>query len=156
MEQLVTTLLLWLAANSTFDVSTLKPPPIVLMSPEEMTSMYYRESGRSPGAIKVDARVQGYFRRLGPDAGTVYMIAPESVPGAADYSDPRQNPIFQERLLHELVHYVQWSSGEYERFICPAQGEIAAYQLGGRYLRSVGAIDPIKSREFWIPLVSRC
>jgi hypothetical protein len=156
MEQLVASLLLWLASNSTFDVAALKPPPIVLMSPEEMTSMYYRESGRTTGVVKVDARVQGYFRRLGPEAGTVYVISPENVPGAEGFSDPKQNPIFQERLLHELVHYVQWSSGEYERFICPAQGELAAYQLGGRFLRSLGATDPIKSRDFWIPFVSRC
>ena len=32
-------------------------------------------------------------------------------------------PIFQEQLLHELVHHVQYQSGAVDQFPCPADGE---------------------------------
>jgi hypothetical protein len=156
MESLAASLLIWIATYSFLPALPLRPPPIVLLTPEAMTAMYYRETGSAMKEPKVDPRVLGYFRRKGPDAGTIYLISPDLVPQANRYSDPLENPIFQERLLHELVHYVQWTTGQYERFECPAAGELAAYTLGGRYLRSLGVIDPMPGRDFLAPQLSRC
>jgi hypothetical protein len=156
MESLAASLLIWIATYSSLPATLLRPPPITLLSPEAMTAMYYKESGSSMKAPEVDPRVMGYFRREGADAGTIYLISPDRVPQASRFLDPLENPIFRERLLHELVHYVQWATGQYSRFVCPAQGELAAYSLGGSYLRSLGVIDPMPNRDFWAPHLSRC
>jgi hypothetical protein len=156
LEQLAASLLIWIAAHSTYPVQTLKPPPIELLSPEAMTALYREEAGAPMNAPAVDPRVLGYFRREGPSKGTVYLLRPENVPGAARYANPTENPRFREQLLHELVHYAQWSTGAYERFRCPAEGEWAAFSLGGHYLRELGFPDPIPNREFWARHLSVC
>jgi hypothetical protein len=68
MEQLVASLLLWLAANSAFDVATLKPPPVVLMSPEEMTILWTPTTtsrSRTKRPLKEYIKSSTRFFRLG-------------------------------------------------------------------------------------------
>jgi hypothetical protein len=156
MESLAAALLVWIATYSLLPAMVLRPPAVKLLSPEAMTAMYHKETGSALKAPAVDPRVMGYFRREGADAGTIYLIDPDRVPQARRFLDPLENPIFRERLLHELVHYVQWATGQYNQFVCPAQGELAAYSLGGAYLRSLGVVDPMPNREFWVPHLSRC
>ncbi len=156
MEQLALSLLLWIAAHSTLAVAGLNPPPIVLLNPEQMTALYYQQAGMPSTAPKVDTRVQGYFDWSGDSRGVIYLVRPQDTPGANAYTDPADNPLFRERLLHELVHFAQHATGSYERFDCPAQGEFDAYRLGGIYLRQLGVADPMPGRMAWVRRFSSC
>lgn len=160
MESLAMSLLLWLAAHSSYDATRAGVPPIHLLSPEAMTAMYYEQvSGRSgvpAGAPQVDRRIQGYFSWTEPPQGAIYLVRPEDTPGAASHADPATNPLFRERLLHELVHFAQHASGAYAHFACPAQGEFDAYRLGGIYLRELGVPDPLPGRMAWMRRYGTC
>lgn len=158
MESLTLSLLLWLAAHSDYDMARVSPPPVRLLSPEAMTALYYAqtESGAPAGAPKIDHRIQGYFSWAPAPQGGIYLVRPEDTPGAAAHADPAENPLFRERLLHELVHFAQHASGAYARFDCPAQGEFDAYRLGGVYLRQLGVPDPMPGRMAWVRRFSSC
>ena len=57
-------------------------------------------------------------------------------PSAADrsgdlHSEWLEDPVFQEQLLHELIHHVQYQTGATADFPCEAFGEMEAYLLGG-------------------------
>ncbi len=156
VEQLALSLLLWIAAHSTLWVAGLSPPPVVLLNPEQMTALYYQQAGMPSTAPKVDTRVHGYFDWSGNGPGVIYLVRPQDTPGGAAYTDPADNPLFRERLLHELVHFVQHASGAYPHFDCPAQGEFDAYRLGGIYLRQLGVADPLPGRMAWVRRFSSC
>lgn len=158
MEALALSLLLWISAHSSYEVAALGPPTIRLLRPEAMTSLYYEQSGPgvTAGAPKVDRRVQGFFSWSDAPGGAIYLVRPEDTPGAEQYPDPLANPLFRERLLHELVHYAQHATGAYPRFACPAQGEFDAYRLGGIYLHQLGVPDPIPARMVWMRRFSAC
>lgn len=158
METLTLSLLLWLAAHSDYDVARLSPPPVHLLSPEAMTALYYAQtkSGAPAGASKVNHRILGYFSWADAPQGVVYLVRPQDTPGAAAYADPTENPLFRERLLHELVHFAQHATGAYARFDCPGQGEFDAYRLGGLYLRQLGVADPLPGRWVWARRLGTC
>jgi hypothetical protein len=156
VEQLAASLLLWIAAHSTMAVTHLSPPPVVLLSPEQMTALYYKQTSVQSRAPKVDARIQGYFDWSGDAPGIIYLVHPQDTPGAGTYIDPTDNPLFRERLLHELVHFAQHATGTYAHFDCPAQGEFDAYRLGGIYLRQLGVADPMPGRMFLMRRYSAC
>lgn len=158
METLVLSLMLWLSSHSGYDIAQVAPPPVHLLSPEAMTSLYYEQTalGIPAGAPKVDRRIQGYFSWADAPQGVIYLIGPQDTPGAESYADPSENPLFRERLLHELVHFAQHAGGAYARFDCAAQGEFDAYRLGGVYLRQLGAADPLPGRMAFARRFSAC
>ena len=157
MEPLVLTLLLWIAAHSDYRVADAAPPRISLLSPAAMTALYREQAGgASVGAAQVDARVQGYFSWADGPPGVIYLIDPNDTPGADEFGDPTENPVFRERLLHELVHFAQRTNGAYAGYACPARGEFDAYRLGGAYLRELGVADPMPMRMRWAQRFSAC
>jgi hypothetical protein len=160
MEALVLSLLLWLSANSDYEVAQFSLPQVRLLSPQAMTALCYEQAGAGPDApadaATVDARIQGYFSGAESVSGTIYLVHPQDTPGAASYTDPTDNPLFRERLLHELVHFAQHASGAYARFQCPVEGEFAAYRLGAIYLRQLGVPDPMPGRVVWMRRFSAC
>ncbi len=110
MEQIAIGLLMWIAANSGYEAARLVPPPIVQLSPQAMAQTVGSGGGgaalRSPQRLD-DHRVQGYYDPDAGPAGTIYLIRAEHTPDAERYADPRDNPLFRERLLHELVHFAR-------------------------------------------------
>ena len=158
METLVLSLMLWLSSHPGYDIGRVGLPPVRLLSPEAMTSLYYEQTTSvvPAGAPKIDRRIQGYFSWAEPPPGVIYLIRPQDTPGAEAYADPTENPVFRERLLHELVHFAQHASGAYARFDCPAQGEFDAYRLGGIYLRQLGVADPMPGRMVFARRFSLC
>ena len=157
MQDIALSLLLWIAANSSYPVAGVSPPPIQLLGTEELTALYVAQNGAPSGAPKLDRRIQGYYSWTDGPQGVIYLPHPNETPGAEAYpDDPSANPIFRERMLHELVHYAQHATGAYARFVCPAQGEFDAYRLGGIYLRQQGAADPLTGRFVWMRRFSAC
>jgi hypothetical protein len=156
MEPLIVSLLLWVAAHSDYRVADSPLPEVRLLTPTEMTALYREQTGQKASAAQIDTRIQGYFSWADGPPGVIYLIHPRDTPGAADFSDPTENPLFRERLLHELVHFAQRTSGAYAGYACPARGEFDAYRLGGAYLRELGVADPMPLRMRWAQRFSAC
>lgn len=157
MEEIARILMLWIAANSPYDTSAMSVPRIIVMSPVELTSEAYRDMPHLKPPDDVDERVLALYSFNEGPVGTIYVLAPDSVEAAMSPDErPEDDPIFRERLLHELVHHAQRLSGAYDRFPCRNFGEFEAYQLGGRYLKQLQIEDPLPNRNFWAHIYSRC
>lgn len=157
IEQIAVALLMWIASHSSYPTAgRLPPPPIVLMTAEELSALVRERSGLALQDAGDQWRVYGYFSLDEDDHGTIYVPHPADTPGAELYEHPADNPIFRERLLHELVHYVQHATGAIHAFECQSRRELAAYYLGGVYLKERAVADPLPDRMFLAFWASRC
>ena len=156
MDPVVATLMAWIAAHTDYRTDTVVPPEVVQLTAEELTREYYTGVAHLIPEDGVDERVNALYAATDGEVGTVYIMRAAELADAGQFSDPMDNPIWREILLHELVHHVQWQTGEAETWACPAAGEKEAYRLGGVYLRQVGATDPIPNRNFWAHMYARC
>jgi hypothetical protein len=116
------------------------------MSPEQITAHYRKRIGSDEREPTADPRILGHFERLPGRRGIIYVLDPKLAPGADRHETPLHNPIFRERLLHELMHYAQHYTGAYEKFKCEAKAEFDAYLPGGKYLAQRGASEDYEMR----------
>lgn len=155
IEQVAMTLLVWISTHSSYQMAAkLPPPPIVSMSSQELATLVRNRAGPEGQESLASWMVHGYYSTDGPDRGTIYIVHPSETPGAELFSDAAENPIWRERLLHELVHHAQHVSGA--QFECSQKRELSAYYLGGVYLQQRAVADPLPDRiliAFW---ASRC
>lgn len=157
MKEIALILLAWLGDSSAYDTADIPLPEIIEMSPSELTAEAYSDDPHLMPATGVDDRILGLYNFEAGDHGTIYVLsASYTDDGAAPDPPAWTDPIFQERLLHELVHHVQHVSGAYSAFACRNFGERDAYALGGRFLKDNHARDPLLNRNFWAHLYSRC
>ena len=172
METLIATLLLWIGTHSSYNVTELPVPEVRLLTPQELTSEYYRGAEAALPASGIDARILALYNHEDADNGIVFLLDPrlndELIIESANIEnlmDDRSQPlhkewlgniIFQEQLLHELVHHVQYQSGVVDQFPCPAYGEQEAYLLGGKFLKLRHSDDPLPNRSVLAHIYSRC
>ncbi len=163
MDNLIATLMLWISSNTTYDVTQIQPPEIRLVSPYEITSEYYRGSDEARPESGIDARIFALYNAKDAKNGIIFLVDPrltsnlsmesadtdESVKGRSKllHREWLENPVFQEQLLHELIHHVQHQTGAINQFPCPAYGEREAYLLGGKYLNQRYVGDPLPNRK---------
>ncbi len=156
MESLVLVLLAWLSANTEFDISLVPVPNIVELGPREITLEYYSEyPGRMP-ASGIDERVQALYSWEDSPHGTIYILGRSFTEPSMSQEQGLNNPLFQERLLHELVHHVQYHLGHYDSYECQNEGELQAYLYAGRFLQSQNVSDPLPNRRVLAHMYSRC
>ena len=156
MESITLMLMLWIGNNSEYRTTDLPAPQVVEMTPAEITTEFYTDHPDKIPASGVDERVNAlYSFEDGPD-GTIYIIAANLKDGSEDYRNPNDNPIFQEALLHELVHHTQRLNGIYNTIPCRNFAEKEAYLLGGKFLKQQQVEDPMPNRNFWAHMYSRC
>ena len=156
MDILIDILLDWIGENSRYEVAGIEPPVVQLMTPQELTREYYTGAPHLTPADGVDERLNALYAAVDGPVGTIYVLAPDYAPQAEAYDDPSENPIWREYLLHELVHHVQWQTGEADTWACQSQGEWDAYLIGGRYLQDARVTDPMPNRNFGARMYSRC
>jgi hypothetical protein len=156
MDMLLDALLAWIGEHSAYDVSGIAPPDVVQMSPAALTAEYYTGVAHLIPDGGVDVRLNALYAANDGAGGTIYILRATEIAGADRFDDPTANPLWREILLHELVHHVQWRTGEAASWACPAMGEKAAYHLGGVYLRQTRTTDPLPNRTFWGHIYSRC
>ena len=172
MEKLIATLLIYIGANTGYDVSKVSPPEIRLLSAQEMTDEYYGGSDSTRPESGIDSRIfalynyedsqEGIILLLDPrlnDALTAETVDADETP--LDRTKPLDqkwldNHVFQEQLLHELIHHVQYQTGQVNQFPCAAYSEREAYLLGGKFLRERHATDPLPNRNVLAYMYSRC
>ena len=156
MDPLIALLLGWIAENTDYQTEAIEPPAVVAMTPQELTKEYYSGAPHLLPDDGVDDRLNALYSFEDGPNGTIFIIAPEFVDDAEHFDEPSENPLYREILLHELVHHVQWETGEADAWACQSYGEREAYILGGQYLRQLRYDDPLKNRMFWAHMYARC
>ncbi len=156
MKEVVMALMLWINQNSHYDTMDISIPQVVEMSPEELTDEAYSDAPQMKPENGVDERVWARYNFEDGPYGTIYILGAEYTDGGAAPDEPAyMDPVFQERLLHELIHHVQHKPGAYDSFRCRNFGELDAYKLGGMFLKQRHARDPLPNRQFWSRVYSR-
>ena len=156
METIALALMMWIGSHTHYNTANIPLPEIVEMTPTEITKEAYTDN---PGGIPeggVDPRINALYSYTDGPNGTIYIISASLTDDADEYDSPIENVIFQERLLHELIHHSQRMSGEVAQMPCRNFGEKEAYLLGGKFLRANNVDDPMPNRNFWAHIYSRC
>lgn len=172
MEKLIATLLIYIGTNTSYDVSKVTSPEIRLVTAQEMTDEYYSGTDASRPESGIDSRIFALYNHEDFPNGIIFLLDPrlndeltlemlDADDSLYDRTKPLDqqwldNPVFQEQLLHELIHHVQYQTGAADRFPCPSFGEKEAYLLGGKYLQQRHVTDPLPNRKVLAYMYSRC
>lgn len=109
MTNLILSLLVWLGMNTDYDINVTLPN-IVMTEPYNMCAAYgIKDMGRCKAA-----HLMGFYDKN----TTIYLRT------SFDQFDVED----KSRLIHELVHYVQWSNGRHLTE-CLGLLELEAYEL---------------------------
>ena len=117
MNEILTALLLWIGANSTYNTD-IPLPTVLFMDQKQMENVYYGpdyEVGKT-------GQLYGFYN-LEKDV----IVLPDSW--------DRHKPWHLSVLLHELVHYVQDTNGI--QYQCSAEMEQESWPLQKQYLANV-------------------
>jgi len=135
VTQLILSLLVWLGINTDYDIDV-NLPNIVMIEPYNMCSAYgINDMGRCEAA-----RLMGFYDKN----TTIYLRTSFN---KADIED-------KSRLIHELVHYVQWSNGRHLTE-CLGLLELEAYELQDQW-RIEHGLEPVLDEFNKIILKASC
>ena len=112
MKELIAFLLLWIGAETNYNVN-LDAPRIIQLTQQELNTLYYKEDQQPHGHL---------YAFYDPKTDTVFLNKD------FDIHDPFHKGV----LLHELIHYVQDNNdvvGPDKRFTCVRAMEEDAYPL---------------------------
>jgi hypothetical protein len=121
MKETVFLLLSWIGQHTNYDISQTSPN-IVLTTRHNLCALY----GIQEKSQCDSSGLAGFFdKNL-----TVYLPTSFNIDSQHD----------QSKLLHELVHYVQWANGQ-DRQTCLGQLEVEAYDLADQW-RAEKGLEP--------------
>ncbi len=121
-EELITGLLSWINAHSSFSFDIHNIPKVKKVSAHDMARVAF--GGRLPAAV--DAKSLRIFGLYNFNEKTVYLL------DSIDLDSKDGKGI----LLHELVHYLQYQTGLDNHARCKNELESLAYILEARFLES--------------------
>jgi hypothetical protein len=156
LESLITILLAWIGEHSTYDTTQMPVPAVIELSPEALTREAYADAPEHIPANGIDENLFAFYSWDKNDSGTIFIRPAEDTKGPRFGDSPLDNPVFKERLLHELVHHVQYLDGAYERFPCKNSAEAEAYKLGAVFLQQENVPDPLPNRSMLIHYFGLC
>ncbi|GGF57420.1 hypothetical protein GCM10011338_07090 [Alteromonas lipolytica] len=156
MDLLINSLLVWIQLHTEYDTRSLPHPQVIMMTPKELTSELYADAPALAPANGIDHRINALYAFETGESGTIFIKHPTLVEDSDRFASPLDNPKFREILLHELIHHVQWHTGEAQQWQCPKQGETEAYLLGAKYLEQHDTADPLYDRWFWANSYAIC
>ena len=135
MTDLIFALLTWIGGQTGYN-TTLELPNVVFTNKHNICALYgISEKGRCEAA-----QLKGFYdKQL-----TIYL--------GLDFDI--NNPHHQSRMLHELIHYVQWANGKHTTS-CLGHLEVEAYDLQDKW-RAGHALKPILSDFNRIILSASC
>ena len=131
----------WIVDNSRYEYHGDPYPNIVLESPQQVCETIYPNA--EPHA---DCNIAGYYdheqnRIAIADVVTEYMV---------------EDHFTEVVLIHELVHFVQYHDGEYERAKCMPELEIDAFGLQDQWIDEE-EIDPEQKNDpLFVVFVTMC
>ena len=131
MDNLMFALLTWIGSNTNYNVE-LALPNLLLTEPHNICANY----GIQSKGQCVAAKMKGYYDKK----FTIYL-----------YNDfDSEDPVDRARLIHELVHYVQWANNKHQT-TCLGHLEVEAYDLQDRWRANYNlgeSIDPFRKLMF--------
>ena len=119
MNEILIALIVWVAANSPYDMTNYDPPEVVRVSQEKLDSFGY-----------ADGLDSVYLYERSPYFGTTRIIY---LRDDIDINNVRYKAL----LAHELVHDAQWYTGAF--FVCNNHMEFEAYTIHQKYLTDHGS-----------------
>jgi len=121
MKTLIAFLLLWIGAETDYNVNV-PHPAIIQMTQTEMNDMFYGEHKTGTG------KLHAFYD---PKANTIYLNENFDIHNAFDKGI----------LLHELLHYVQdMNEVVGKKFECWRATELEVYELQSKYLLEVHGV----------------
>ena len=114
MKEILTALMIWLGANTSFDTNH-DIPNVLFLTQSQMETLYYSE-----GEKKTPNQLHGLYDR---ESDTIIL------PETWDRRDPWDMAV----LLHEMVHYLQDMNNL--KFNCTAEMEKDAWPIQQKYLK---------------------
>ena len=132
MKELITSLLIWLGANSDFNVN-MDVPVVMFLPQERMEQIYYKEQEKH-------GDLHAFYDT---DHDTIVL------PDTWDRREPWDLSV----LLHEIIHYVQDQNDI--KFSCVQEMEGPTYPLQKQYLKQVHDFD-WDYDLLWHHMVSHC
>ncbi len=133
MSEIVLVLLAWIGENTDYNTSALQPN-VVMVEPYLLCRRYGVPDRRRCEALKL----QGFYDK----DFTIYL--------RSDF-DP-DNVEDRAKLVHELVHWVQWRNDRNEVSDCMGDLEVEAYELQDHWRGQYG-LSP-KSDAFTLMMLS--
>lgn len=119
MADIISALLLWIGTHTSYAVGQFHPN-VAMVEPYRLCRLY----GVPNQELCRDLKLKGIYDK----DYTIYLrydFEPDNVEDRA-------------RLLHELVHWVQWSNGHNEKTQCMGQLEVEAYELQDQWRAQFG------------------
>jgi hypothetical protein len=133
MKELLMTLMLWIGANTNYNVD-LSLPEIIRMDKAPLEFHYFGDS------TPKDSDIHGF-----------YSIKDKKIYIRGEY--PLTHPWAQSLILHELLHYIQDMNNV--SFLCVAEMERETWPLQQKYLKEVHNFD-WDYDKLWYLLISTC
>ena len=133
MKELLVTLMLWIGANTNYNVNV-PLPEIIRMDKAPLEYQYFQ------GDIPRDSDIHGF-----------YNLKDKKIYIRGEY--PLEHPWSQGLILHEVIHYLQDMNNI--KFECVAEMEKEVWPLQKKYLKEVHNFD-WDYDELWYKTVSSC
>ena len=134
MAELILSLIVWIGANSEYEVDF--PQPIVVMTTQHNMCELF---GISDKFLCEISGLKGFYN----EDMTIYL--------GTDFDQNDSHHV--SRLLHELVHYVQYKNGE--DYLCRGNLEVEAYDLQDEWRKDQG-LEPILAYFNRLMLQANC
>ncbi len=113
MHDLLLTLLIWIEANTAYNTNVILPN-VTMTEPYNVCAIYgINHKGQCDAA-----KIIGFYDKN----VTIYL----------QHNFRTENKVDQSRLLHELVHYLQWSNGK-NKTTCLGHLEVEAYKIQDKW-----------------------
>jgi hypothetical protein len=131
MQDLMVILLTWIGAHSSYNVDLVLPNVAMTNSYNICVNYGINNKGQCEAA-----RLKGFYNKN----LTIYL--------PNDF-DP-QDPVDRSRLIHELVHYVQWANNK-QKTTCLGHLEVEAYELQDQWRLAhnlTESLDPFRRIMF--------
>ena len=131
----------WIESNSKYQYNNQTLPQIQRLTATEICTATFPDL--EPHA---DCNVAGYYDHeqnliVVSDTVTEYMV---------------EDHFYEVVLLHELVHYLQYYNGEYERAECKQALEIDAFDLQDKWIAEQGIDPEQKNDPLFVIFVTMC
>ena len=133
MKELLIALMLWIGANTNYNVNV-PLPEIIRMDKAPLEYQYFQ------GDIPRDSDIHGF-----------YNLKDKKIYIRGEY--PLEHPWSQGLILHEVIHYLQDMNNI--KFECVAEMEKDVWPLQKKYLKEVHNFD-WDYDELWYKTISSC
>ena len=132
MKSVIAFMLLWIGANTDYNVQL--PMPEIIFLPQHELEIEYGNATTGGGALK------GFYSTK---KDIIYLKDDFDI----------HNPWKKSVLFHELFHYVQDQNGF--KAECVQEWEKETYPLQKKYMREVHGLN-FEYQELWYKLISTC